>query len=62
MPSDNKSGNDATVTTYPSNGGATDFMLGSLGIYAMSPFIGTSDVKTSTHFINSTAVLLTVLD
>lgn len=61
LPLENKSGNDATLTSYPSNGGATDYMLGSLGIYAMSPFIGTSDVKTSTHFITNSSVLIPML-
>jgi len=36
-------------------------MLGALGIYAMSPFIGTSDVKTSTNFITNSNVLVTML-
>ena len=36
-------------------------MLGALGIYAMSPFIGTSDVKTSTNFITNSTVLVTML-
>jgi hypothetical protein len=36
-------------------------MLGSLGVYAMSPYIGTSDVKTSSQFISNQTVLTSLV-
>ena len=43
LPKGIKEGNGYSMVQYPANGEASDWMLGSLGIYSFSPELGTSD-------------------
>ena len=51
LPQGDLVGNGATTIQYTANGEASDYMLGAFGIIAMSPELGTSDLKTATFFI-----------
>jgi len=52
---------NATLTNYRVNGDASDYMLGEHGIWAISPFIGSTNVYTKTWFIHSASVLCDML-
>ena len=54
-------GNGYKMVNYPANGEASDWMLGSRGIYAMSPELGTSDPDSESFFIESKETLKTVI-
>lgn len=43
-------GNGASTIGYTANGEASDWMLHELGIYALSPELGTSDSRSSEAF------------
>ena len=58
MPAGNKMGNGATTVEYTANGEASDYLLNNKGIYAISPEIGTFNVKTNTFAIQNFADLL----
>jgi len=46
---------------YEVNGEASDWMLGSRGIYAMSPELSTVNPKTMEHFMESAEAVTEVL-
>jgi len=49
------------MVKYPANGEASDWMLGKLGIYAMSPELGTKDERSNEFFIKERDVLRNVV-
>lgn len=51
MPEGMMWGNMAGVTNYPVNGGASDYMLATHNIYAITALLGTSDVFSQDFYI-----------
>lgn len=61
MPNGNIEGNGAVAVSYTANGEASDYFLGTKGIYALSPELGTKSKNSETFFINKESDLLDVL-
>ena len=55
-------GNMAGLTNYPVNGGASDYMLATHNIYAITALLGTSDVFSQDFYIQDASVLKAVCD
>lgn len=61
LPPHNVKGNGATTVGYTANGEASDYMLEELGVYSMSPELGTDDKSSQTFFIKNWETLNSVV-
>jgi len=61
LPSNNMEGNGYATVDYPANGEASDWMLGNLGIFAMSPELGSNKQQSEDFFIQDPDALFDVL-
>ena len=61
LPNNFQEGNGHSMVQYPANGEASDWMLGKLGIFALSPELGSSDKNSDYFFIQNPQELKSTL-